>query len=172
MTPTEGGTSRSPFRCPARSGIRPRAASQAFEASPSARPPQLVRRSLGSSNRDRQALQARHGSRRTEKAVARIRRYILFHGKHPADMGAAEITQFLSSLAVGGNVAASTQNQALSALLFLCGHVLEQDPWLDGVVRAKRRERLPVVLSRDEVRAILCELQGPPRVRPLGQPVA
>jgi site-specific recombinase XerD len=88
-------------------------------------------------------------------------------------MGAAEITQFLSSLAVGGNVAASTQNQALSALLFLCGHVLEQElPWLDGVVRVKRRERLPVVLSRDEVRAILCELQGPPRVRPLGQPAA
>jgi integron integrase len=118
-------------------------------------------------DRVRHALQARHGSRRTEKAyVAWIRRYILFHGKrHPADMGAAEITQFLTSLAVEGNVAASTQNQALSALLFLYRHVLEQElPWLEGVVRAKRGERLPVVLSRDEVRAILRELQGPPRL--------
>jgi site-specific recombinase XerD len=117
-------------------------------------------------DRVRQALQARHGSRRTEKAyVAWIRRYILFHGKrHPADMGAAEITQFLTSLAVEGHVAASTQNQALSALLFLYRNVLEQDlPWLDGVVRAKRAERLPVVLTREEVRAILRELQGPPR---------
>ncbi len=79
-------------------------------------------------------------------------------------MGAAEITQFLSSLAVEGHVAASTQNQALSALLFLYRNVLEQDlPWLDGVVRAKRAERLPVVLTREEVRAILRELQGPPR---------
>ena len=117
-------------------------------------------------DRVRQALQARHGSRCTEKAyVAWIRRYILFHGKrHPADMGAVEITQFLSSLAVEGHVAASTQNQALSALLFLYRNVLEQDlPWLDGVVRAKRAERLPVVLTREEVRAILRELQGPPR---------
>jgi integron integrase len=118
-------------------------------------------------DRVRQALQARHGSRRTEKAyVAWIRRYILFHGKrHPADMGAAEITQFLSWLAVVGNVAASTQNQALSALLFLYRHVLDRElPWLDGVVRARQAERLPVVLSREEVRAILRELQGPPRL--------
>jgi integron integrase len=118
-------------------------------------------------DRVRQALQARHGSRRTEKAyVAWVRRYVLFHGKrHPADMGAAEITQFLSSLATEGNVAASTQNQALSALLFLYRHVLEQElPWLDGVVRAKQAERLPVVLTRDEVRAVLRELEGPPRL--------
>ena len=73
-------------------------------------------------------------------------------------MGAAEVTQFLSALAVRGNVAASTQNQALSA-------VLEVDlPWLDDVVRAKRSERLPVVLTRDEVRAVIRELQGPPRL--------
>ena len=118
-------------------------------------------------DRVRQALQARHGSRRTEKAyVAWIRRFIIFHGKrHPAEMGAAEITQFLTSLAVEGNVAASTQNQALSALLFLYRHVLEQElPWLDGVVRAKRAARLPVVLTREEVRAILRQLQGPPRL--------
>ena len=86
-------------------------------------------------DRVRLALQARHWSRRTEKTyVAWIRRYILFHGqRHPAEMGAAEITQFLSSLAVERNVAASTQNQALSALLFLYRHVLEQElPWPTG----------------------------------------
>ena len=80
-------------------------------------------------------------------------------------MGAAEITQFLSSLAVRGNVAASTQNQALSALLFLYRQVLEHElPWLDRVVRAKRAERLPVVLTREEVRAVIGQLHGPPRL--------
>jgi hypothetical protein len=70
-------------------------------------------------------------------------------------MGAPEVTRFLSSLAVDGRVAASTQNQALSALLFLYRDVLEIDlPWLDGIVRAKRPERLPVVLTRDEVRTL------------------
>ena len=129
-------------------------------ASPSPQKPRLL-------DRVREALRARHGSRRTEKSyVAWIRRYILFHGKrHPAEMGAAEVTQFLSALAVRDNVAASTQNQALSALLFLYRHVLQVDlPWLDGVVRAKRSERLPVVLTRDEVRAVIRELQGPPRL--------
>ena len=76
--------------------------------------------------------------------------------RHAADMGAPELTRFLSLLAVEGRVAASTRNQALSALLFLYREVLELDvPWLDGVVRAKRPERLPVVLTRDEVRAVL-----------------
>src|SRR5882724_10437243 len=77
-------------------------------------------------DRVRAALRARHYSRRTEKAyVAWIRRYIFFHDKrHPADMGAPEVTRFLSSLAVEGKVAASTQNQALSALLFLYRDVL------------------------------------------------
>jgi integron integrase len=118
-------------------------------------------------DRVRLALRARHASRRTEKTyVAWIRRYILFHGKrHPAEMGAAEVTQFLSALAVERNVAASTQNQALSALLFLYRHVLEQElPWLDEVVRARRAGRLPVVLTREEVRAVLRELHGPPRL--------
>src|SRR3989442_2608576 len=79
-------------------------------------------------------------------------------------MGAPEITSFLTSLAVDGRVAASTQNQALSALLFLYRDVLEVDlPWLDGVVRAKRPERLPVVLTRDEVRAVLERLDRAPR---------
>jgi integron integrase len=118
-------------------------------------------------DRVREALRSRHCSRRTEKSyVAWIRRFILFHGKrHPADLGAAEVSQFLSTLATRDNVSASTQNQALSALLFLYRHVLQVDlPWLDNVVRAKRSERLPVVLTRDEVRAVIRELQGPPRL--------
>jgi hypothetical protein len=95
-------------------------------------------------DRVRQAVRARHYSRRTEKTyVAWVRGYILFHDKrHPAEMGAAEVTPFLTSLAVDGNVAASTQNQALSALLFLYRDVLGQAlPWLDSVVRAKGAQR-------------------------------
>jgi integron integrase len=80
-------------------------------------------------------------------------------------MAAPEITGFLTALAVEAKVAASTQNQALSALLFLYRDVLELDvPWLDGLVRAKRPERLPVVLCRDEVRAVLENLDGTPRL--------
>jgi integron integrase len=115
----------------------------------------------------REAIRARHYSRRTEKAYIQwIKRYIFFHGKrHRAEMGAPEVTKFLTSLAVDGGVAASTQNQALSALLFLYRDVLAVDlPWLDGVVRAKRPERLPVVLSRAEVRAVLQRLDGVPRL--------
>jgi integron integrase len=118
-------------------------------------------------DRVREAIRARHYSRRTEEAyVAWIRRYIVFHGKrHPAEMGAPEVTKFLTSLAVDGHVAASTQNQALSALLFLYKDVLEVDlPWLDGVVRAKRPARLPVVLTRDEVRAVLERLDDAPHL--------
>ena len=127
-------------------------------------PPPPKPRLLG---RVRAALCARHFSRRTEEAyVAWIRRYIVFHGKrHPAEMSAPEVTRFLSSLAVDGRVAASTQNQALSALLFLYRDVLQVDlPWLDGIVRAKRPARLPVVLTREEVRAILQRLDGVPRL--------
>jgi site-specific recombinase XerD len=80
-------------------------------------------------------------------------------------MGAPEVTKFLTSLAVEGRVAASTQNQALSALLFLYREVLTLDlPWLDGIVRARRPERLPVVLTREEVRAMLQRLTGVPRL--------
>ena len=92
-------------------------------------------------DRVREAVRSRHYSRRTEKAYVHwIKRYIFFHGKrHPAEMGAAEVAQFLTSLAVQDRVAASTQNQALSALLFLYRDVLGSDlPWLDDVVRAKR----------------------------------
>jgi integron integrase len=115
----------------------------------------------------RAALRARHYSRRTEAAyVAWIRRYILFHDKrHPAEMGGPEVSKFLTALAVDGQVAASTQNQALSALLFLYKDVLGVDlPWLDGIVRARRPERLPVVLTRAEVRAMLEALDGVPRL--------
>jgi integron integrase len=118
----------------------------------------------------RDALRARHYSRRTEEAyISWTRRYILFHGKrHPDEMGATEITQFLTSLAVQGKVAASTQNQATCALLFLYRQVLGQEvPWLDGLVHAKRPRRLPVVLTRDEVRALLGHLQGVPRLMAL-----
>jgi integron integrase len=115
----------------------------------------------------REALRVRHYSRRTEKAcVGWIRRYVLFHDKrHPREMGADEVTRFLTSLAVDVRVSASTQNQALAALLFLYGEVLDvRLPWLDDLVRASRPPRLPVVLSRAEVRAVLGRLHGPPRL--------
>ena len=115
----------------------------------------------------RQEIRLRHYSRQTERAyVGWIRRYILFHGKrHPAEMGAEEVTRFLSSLAVEGKVSASTQNQALAALLFLYSQVLRIDlPWLADLVRADRPQRLPVVLSREEVRAVLVALRGTPRL--------
>ncbi|HSB68085.1 MAG TPA: integron integrase, partial [Candidatus Methylomirabilis sp.] len=118
-------------------------------------------------DRVRLAIRAHHYSPRTEDAyLGWIKRYIFFHGKrHPEEMGAQEITRFLSSLALDGQVAASTQNQALSALLFLYREVLQQDlPWLDGIVRAKRPIRLPVVLSREEVQAVLAQLRGTPRL--------
>ena len=101
-----------------------------------------------------EVLRLHHYSLRTEEAyVGWIRRFIQFHdGRHPFLMGEPEVTAFLSHLAVDGHVAASTQNQALSALLFLYQHVLNVKlAWLDEVVRAKRPKRLPVVLTRSEV---------------------
>jgi integrase len=112
-------------------------------------------------------VRARHFSRRIEKAYVHwAKRYIFFHGKrHPAEMGAREVTEFLTALAVRDKVAASTQNQALSALLFLYRHVLGVElPWLDDLVRAKRPQRLPVVLTREEVRAVLGRLDGVTRL--------
>ncbi len=111
----------------------------------------------------RTALRVRHYSRRTEKSyVGWIRRFILFHGKtHPREMGSREVTAFLADLAERGRVSASTQNQALSALLFLYRVVLEtQLTGLDAIPRAKRVQRLPVVLGREGVRAVLGELRG------------
>jgi len=108
-------------------------------------------------DRVREEIRKRHYSRRTEKTyVGWIRRFILFHGKrHPAEMGAEEVSRYLSHLAVSGKVSASTQNQALSALLFLCRQVLGREvEWVEGVVRAKRPLHLPVVMTREEVRAV------------------
>jgi integron integrase len=113
----------------------------------------------------RHAIRARHYSLRTEEAyVGWIKRFVLFHGKrHPAGMGPPEITAFLTSLAVRGRVSASTQNQALAALLFLYRQVLGADPgWLDGIVRARRPKRLPVVLTAREVESFLSRLRGVP----------
>ena len=114
-------------------------------------------------DRFRAAIRARHYSRRTEKSYWMwIRWFIFFHGKrHPAEMGGPEVTAFLSFLATERNVAAATQNQALSALLFLYKRVLEQElPWLESVVRAKRPVRLPTVLTEGEVKRLLSRLHG------------
>jgi site-specific recombinase XerD len=106
----------------------------------------------------RDAMRARHMSFRTEEAyLGWARRFYLFHGKRdPATMGKAEIEQFLTWLAVNRKVSASSQNQALAALLFLYKKVLGTDPGLlEDVVRARRPERLPVVLTGQEVQDLL-----------------
>jgi integron integrase len=113
------------------------------------------------------AVRARHLSPRTGKAYAAwVRRFVRFHAmRHPSEMGAAEIQQFLTWLAVDAGVSASTQNQALSALLFLYRDVLEQDPgWVEDVVRAKGRHLVPVVLTPGEVRMVLNALSGRSRL--------
>jgi integron integrase len=115
----------------------------------------------------RQAIRTRHYSHRTEEAYLHwIRRYIGFHRfRHPGEMGRDEIGAFLTHLAVGRRVSASTQNQALNALLFLYTRVLGREVGMvEGVVRAKRSPRLPVVLSPDEVRSVLRHLEGAPRL--------
>lgn len=114
-------------------------------------------------DRVRAAIRFRHYSLRTEQAYTDwIKRFIVFHGKrHPEEMGEAEIGEFLSDLAVRGNVAASTQNQALSALLFLYREVLKVDlPWVHEFTPAKRPVRVPVVLTREEVTRLLGEMEG------------
>lgn len=119
-------------------------------------PPKLL-------NQVRDRLRVKHYSIRTETQYLQwIRRFIIFHDKrHPREMGATEIEAFLTHLAVEGSVAASTQNQALSALLFLYREVLGINlPWLDDIVRAKRPQRLPVVLTRLEVSGVLDRMQG------------
>ena len=111
----------------------------------------------------RERLRIKHYSLRTEQAYLHwVRRFIFFHGKrHPAGLGGPEVERFLSHLATEGRVSASTQNQALAALLFLYREVLGKElPWMDGVVRAKRPARVPVVLSENEVRALLAQLDG------------
>lgn len=111
----------------------------------------------------RRTIRLKHYSLRTEQAYAGwIRRFILANGKrHPRELGAGEVEDFLSALATEGQVSAGTQNQALSALLFLYREVLRIDlPWLQNVTRAKRPRRLPVVLSQDEVRRLLAAMEG------------
>lgn len=106
----------------------------------------------------RNAIRVRQYSLATEKVYLNwVRRFILFHGKrHPAEMGKTEVEAFLSHLAINRNVASSTQNQALQAILFLYRQVLNKElPWFDEVVRAKSRRRVPVVLSRTEVQLLI-----------------
>lgn len=111
----------------------------------------------------REKIRTRHLALRTEQAYLHwMRRYVKFHARrHPREMGRVEVEAFLSHLAVDAKVAAPTQNQALQALLFLYRQVLDIElPWLDNVTRASRPKRIPVVLSRAEVRAVLAELEG------------
>jgi integron integrase len=111
----------------------------------------------------REAIRIWHYSYRTEQQyVAWVKRFITFHDRrHPRELGPSHLEAFLSHLAIERHVTASTQAQALSALLFLYKRVLNLDlPWLGGVVRATRPKRLPVVLTRSEVRSVLAKLQG------------
>ena len=114
-------------------------------------------------DRVRALIRAKHYSIRTERIyVYWIKRFICFYGKrHPQEMGKAEVEGFLSHLACAQRVAASTQNQALAALLFLYKEILATRlPWLDDIVRAKRPKKLPVFLSKDEVGRLLQECDG------------
>jgi len=118
-------------------------------------------------DRVRDELALGHYSPRTGEAyVAWIRRFILFHDRrHPSDMGAPEVAAFLSSLACERRVSASTQSQALAAILFLYAHVLRRDlGQLSDLVRARRPQRLPVVMTRAEVAAVLAQLSGVERL--------
>lgn len=124
--------------------------------SPPASQPRLLDRVIA-------ALRARHYSKRTEQAYLHwIKRYIYFHQKrHPAEMGELEMNTFLSHLALKENVSASTQNQALSALLFLYRYVLNREIGKIGeVIRARKPKRLPVVLTPNETKAVLANLSG------------
>jgi integron integrase len=115
----------------------------------------------------RQAIRTRHYSQMTEKAYVHwIKRFIFFHNKrHPVDMAETEIAQFLSGLATAGRVSASTQNQAFNALLFLYSEVLNRKIGvIAGVVRAKRPQRLPVVLTKEEVKKVINHMNGVPRL--------
>ena len=114
-------------------------------------------------DRVRQSIRLRHFSLKTEKSyVYYIRDFILFHQKrHPNEMGVNEIRAYLTHLATERQVAASTQNVALSALLFLYKHVLEIElPYIDNIERANRPKRLPVVFTRTEVKQVLSQLDG------------
>src|SRR5688572_5321509 len=110
-----------------------------------------------------EALRSRHYSQRTEEAYAMwIKRFIFFHNKrHPSSMAGEEVNAFLTYLAVDQTVSASTQNQALSALLFLYRHVLDEPlPWIKDLIRVSRPARLPVVMTPEEVRLVLARMAG------------
>jgi integrase len=127
----------------------------AIDSSSERKPPRLL-------DQLRQALRVRHLSRRTEDAyVEWARRFILFHGKrHPSPLGSEAIAAFLNHLAVDREVAGSTQNQALNALVFLYRYVLRRDPkHLEGLIRARGSRRLPVVLSQSEAHVVLARLR-------------
>lgn len=118
-------------------------------------------------DRARAAMRLRHLSPRTEEAYVHwMRRFYDFHGRrNPAALGGEHVTAFLNTLATRQNVSASTQNQALAAISFLYRHVLDLEfPWLNDLVRAKGPERLPVVLTRAEVRAVLSRMEGATRL--------
>jgi len=124
------------------------------------KPPKLL-------DRVRASLRTNRYSPRTEQVyVEWIKRFIRFHGvRHPQEMGAEEVKAFLSHLATQMNVAASTQNQAFSALLFLYQEVLKQRlPWIDDIVRAKRPAKVPVVFTQEEARTVLSKMNGTPRL--------
>ncbi len=130
------------------------------QGGPQGRPPKLL-------DRARATLRARDYSPATEKSyLGWIRRFLAFHRfRRPEEMGAPEITEFVSYLATEREVGASTQNQALAGLLFLYRDVLELEvAGLDGVVRAKRPQHLPLVLTRDEVNTVLARMEGVPRL--------
>jgi len=121
-----------------------------------AKPPRLL-------DQIRTAIRTKHYSRRTEEAYVHwARKFILFHGKrHPSEMGETEVGQFLQHLALNKGVAASTQNQALNALLFLYGSVLKKPLGkLPNVLRAKRPQRLPSVLRQEEVQRLFTAMKG------------
>jgi len=129
-------------------------------ASPNADKPKLL-------DQMREALRSRHYSRRTEQTYCHwVKRYVHFHNvRHPAEMGEPEINAFLTHLAVKEKVSSSTQNQALSALLFLYRHVVGREVGdLGEVIRARKPKRLPVVMTRDEVKAVLSNLTGDKRL--------
>ncbi|HEU4343685.1 MAG TPA: integron integrase [Candidatus Binatia bacterium] len=130
------------------------------ETRPTAQKPKLL-------DQVRQAIRTRHYSYRTEKAYIHwTKRFTFFHNKrHPAELGETEIAGFLSSLANEGHVSASTQNQAFNALLFLYKEVLRKKIGLiEGVVRAKRPQRLPVVLTKQELNKVIDRMNGAPRL--------
>jgi integron integrase len=150
---TEGGNRRNSGRAPTGTECSRK---EPVAAAPGQQKPKLL-------DQVKESIRTRHYSLRTEEAyVGWIRRFILFHGKrHPSEMGADEVRAFLTHLAVVEKVSSSTQNQALAAVLFLYTHVLKQPlQGLGDVVRAKRPERLPVVLTKEETKLVLSRLSG------------